>query len=101
MGSEEVQAEWAVAAPRITHTSTYEDAGVQAMNEELGGYYDMLRDQGYLFAGAPSYPFHAQLREATSPIFHSILTGDLDPDEGLDQMAAKAEEVLTDLGYRQ
>mgnify|MGYP006178464421 CR=1 FL=1 len=42
-----------------------------------------------VFAGAPPYPFHAQLREATSPIFHEILTGDRDPDEGLDAMAER------------
>ena len=38
--------------------------------------------------------------EATAPIFYEILTGALDPDTGLDQMAAKAEQELTDLGYR-
>ena len=59
-----------------------------------------LKDQGKLFAGAPAYPFHAQLREATAPIFYDILTGKLGSDEGLDQMATKAEEELTKLGYR-
>ena len=92
IAQEDVQAESAVAAPRITHTSTQDDPDVQAMNEEPGGYYDMLRDQGYLFAGAPAYPFHAQLREATAPIFCQILTGDIAPEEGLDMMAAQAEE---------
>jgi multiple sugar transport system substrate-binding protein len=60
----------------------------------------MLKDDGKLFAGAPPYPFHAQVREATAPIFYDILTGKIGPDEGLDQMAAKAEEELTSLGYR-
>ena len=41
------------------------------------------------------------MREATAPIFYEILTGTIDPDAGLDQMAAKAEQELTDLGYRQ
>ena len=100
IGQNEVQPDWAVAAPRVTHKATYDDPKVQAMNEELGGYYDMLKDKGYLFAGAPAYPFHAQVREATAPIFYQILTGDLSVDDGLDQMAAKAEEELTDLGYR-
>ena len=58
------------------------------------------KKDGHLFAGAPPYPFHAQVREATAPIFYKILTGDIPPDEGLDQMAAKAEEELTNLGYR-
>jgi|TARA_R110001583_G_scaffold105494_1_gene253285 multiple sugar transport system substrate-binding protein len=100
IGQDEVQPDWAVAAPRVTNKSTYDDPKVQAMNEELGGYYDLLRDKGYLFAGAPAYPFHAQVREATAQILYQILTGDLGPDEGLDQMAAKAEAELTDLGYR-
>ncbi|MEZ5669439.1 MAG: extracellular solute-binding protein [Alphaproteobacteria bacterium] len=101
IGQNEVQPGWAVAAPRITNTATYDDPQVQAMDETLGGYYTMLRDQGRLFAGAPAYPFHAQVREATAPIFYQILTGEVGPDEGLDQMAARAEEELKQLGYRQ
>ncbi|MFZ7093141.1 extracellular solute-binding protein [Primorskyibacter sp. 2E233] len=100
IGQNEVQPDWAVAAPRVTNTATYDDPKVQAMNEELGGYYDMLKDKGYLFAGAPAYPFHAQVREATAPTFFKILTGDLSVSDGLDQMAAEAEAELTSLGYR-
>jgi len=100
IGQNEVQPDWAVAAPRVTNTATYDDPKVQAMNEELGGYYDILRDEGYLFAGAPAYPFHAQLREATAPIFYQILLGELSASDGLDQMAAAAEAELTNLGYR-
>lgn len=101
MALPEVQEDWAIAGSRITLTSTYDAPAVREVNEELGGYYDMLRDQGYLFKGAPEYPFHAQVREATAPIFYEILSGNLDPDEGLDQMAARAEQELSDLGYRQ
>ncbi|QHQ35112.1 extracellular solute-binding protein [Algicella marina] len=100
IGQNEVQPDWAVAAPRVTNTATYDDPKVQEMNAELGGYYDMLKDKGYLFAGAPAYPFHAQVREATAPTFYKILTGDLGVSEGLDQMAAEAEAELTNLGYR-
>jgi len=67
----------------------------------MRGYFTMMRHQGRLFQGAPPYPFHAQVREATAPIFYQILTGDLGVDEGLDQMATAAEQELTDLGYRQ
>jgi multiple sugar transport system substrate-binding protein len=101
MALPEVQEEWAVAAPRITLTSTYNAPRVQALDEELGGYYTMLRDEGKLFKGAPPYPFHRQVIEATAPTFYQILTGDIAPDAGLDQMAAEAEEELTNLGYRQ
>ncbi len=94
IGQDSVQPDWAVAAPRITNTATYDDPKVQALDAELGGYYTMLRDEGRLFAGAPPYPFHAQVREATAPIFYQILTGEIGPDEGLDQLAATTEAEL-------
>lgn len=100
IGQNEVQPDWAVAAPRVTNTATYDDPKVQDMNDRLSGYYDLIKDKGYLFAGAPAYPFHAQVREATAPIFYQILTGDLAPQDGLDQMAATAETTLSELGYR-
>ncbi|WP_424932350.1 extracellular solute-binding protein [Amaricoccus macauensis] len=101
MALPEIQEDWAIAGSRITLDSTYDAPKVQEVNTELGGYYDMLRDQGYLFKGAPEYAFHAQVREATAPTFYSILTGEIGVSEGLDQMASIAEQELTDLGYRQ
>lgn len=100
IGQNEVQPDWAVAAPRVTNKATYDDPKVQEMNKKLGGYYDMLKDKGYLFAGAPAYPFHAQVREATAPSFYKILIGDLSVSDGLDEMAAKAEAEMKNLGYR-
>lgn len=100
IGLDVVQPDWAVAAPRVTNTATYNHPKVKAMNKKLGGYYDMLKDKGYLFAGAPAYPFHAQVREATAPTFFKILTGDLSVSDGLDRMAAEAEAELVILGYR-
>ena len=100
IGQDSVQSGWAVAAPRITNTATYEDAGVKDMDAKLGGYYTMLKNDGKLFAGAPPYPFHAQVREATAPIFYKILLGEVSSDEGLDQMAAAAEAEMKNLGYR-
>ena len=100
IGQDSVQGPWAVAGSRITNTATYDDPAVQDLDKKLGGYFTMLRDDGKLFAGAPPYPFHAQVIQATTPIFFDILTGAVDPDTGLDQMAAKTEEELTNLGYR-
>ncbi|MBD9527810.1 ABC transporter substrate-binding protein [Paracoccus sp. PAR01] len=100
LAEEDLQPDWAVAGSRITTTATYDSPKVTELNDKLGNYFGMLRDDGKLFGGAPPYPFHAQLREATAPIFYDILTGKVDPDAGLDQMAAKAEQELTDLGYR-
>ena len=53
-----------------------------------------MRDQGHLFAGAPPYPFHAQVREATAPFFYEAIIGQLTPQEALDKMAAAAEDEL-------
>lgn len=100
MAQNEVQPDWAVAGSRITNTATYDDPKVIALDQKLGGYFTMLKDQGRLFAGAPAYPFHAQLRGAIEPIFYDILTGKIGPEDGLDAMAAKSEEELTTLGYR-
>jgi multiple sugar transport system substrate-binding protein len=100
IGQESVQPDWAVAAPRITHTATYDDPKVQEMDAQIDGYYTLLRDSGKLFAGAPAYPFHAQVREATAPYFYQAITGELSASDALDQMAEAAEQELTNLGYR-
>ncbi|WP_244631197.1 extracellular solute-binding protein [Aureimonas sp. ME7] len=100
IGQNSVQPDWAVVAPRVTNTATYDDPKVKEMDARLGGYYTMMKDEGRLFAGAPKYPFHAQIRETVAPIFYRILTGEVGPDEGLDQMAAATEQELTNLGYR-
>ncbi len=100
IGQESVQPGWAIAAPRITHTATYDNADVQAMDAKIDGYYTLLRDTGKLFAGAPAYPFHAQVREATAPFFYQAITGELSPSDALDKMAEAAEAELTSLGYR-
>jgi multiple sugar transport system substrate-binding protein len=76
IGQDSVQPDWAVAAPRITNTATYDDPKVLEMDKKLNGYYTMLKNDGRLFQGAPPYPFHAQVREATAPIFYKILTGE-------------------------
>ena len=71
------------------------------MDKKLGGYYTMLRDEGKLFAGAPPYPVpRPGPRGDGADLLQTILTGAIEPDAGLDQMAAKAEEELTNLGYR-
>ncbi|WP_035484430.1 extracellular solute-binding protein [Geminicoccus roseus] len=100
VGQPEVQVDWAVNAARVTHTATYEDPRIQEQDEKTSGYYSLMRDEGKLFAGAPDFPFHGQLREAIAPFFYDAITGKLTPEEALDQAAARAEEELTRLGYR-
>jgi multiple sugar transport system substrate-binding protein len=100
IGQASVQPGWAIAAPRVTNKSTYDDPQVKEMDKKLDGYYTLLKDKGYLFAGAPAYPFHAQVREATAPFFFQAIIGELGPKDALDKMAAAAEAELTKLGYR-
>lgn len=100
VGQASVQADWAVAGSRITHTATYDDPKVTAMDEKVDRYYSLMKDQGKLFAGAPPYPFHAQVREATAPFFYQAITGELTASDALDKMAEAAEAELTKLGYR-
>jgi multiple sugar transport system substrate-binding protein len=100
IGQPEVQADWAVAGARITHTATYDDPKVKAQDAKTDGYYTLMRDKGPLFAGAPAYPFHAQVREATAPFFYEAIVGQISAQEALDKMAAAAEAELTQLGYR-
>ena len=70
------------------------------MDQKVDHYYSLMRDQGKLFAGAPAYPFHAQVREATAPFFYQAITGELSPSDALDKMAEAAEQEMKNLGYR-
>jgi len=100
IGQASVQPGWATSAARVVMTSTYDDPTVTEMNAKVGDYYTLMKDQGKLFAGAPAYPFHAQVREATAPFFYQAITGELTPSDALDQMAEAAEQELSTLGYR-
>lgn len=100
IGQPSVQADWAVAGSRITLKSTYDDPKVKAQDEKTDHYYTLMKEKGKLFAGAPTYPFHAQVREAVAPIFYRAITGELTPQQALDKMADAAEAELTQLGYR-
>ena len=71
------------------------------MDKKLGGYYTMLRDQGKLFAGAPPYPFHAQVREATAPIFYEAIDRrDRRRTRRSTRWRPPPRQELTNLGYR-
>ncbi|MEM6431648.1 MAG: extracellular solute-binding protein, partial [Deinococcota bacterium] len=87
----EVQADWAVASARITHTATYDDAKVIEQDARVDGYYSLMREEGRLFKGAPEYPFHNPIRETIDPFIHRALTGELSASEALDQAAAAVD----------
>jgi multiple sugar transport system substrate-binding protein len=95
----EVQADWAVASARITHTATYDDAKVIEQDARVDGYYSLMREEGRLFKGAPEYPFHNPIRETIDPFIHRALTGELTASEALDQAAAAVDARLIELGF--
>ncbi len=99
IGQPAVQADWALAGSRVVHQATYDDPKVQAMDKKTDGYFSLMRDKGYLFAGAPPYPFHAQVRETVAPFIYQAIIGQLTPSDALDQGAAAADAELAQLGY--
>jgi multiple sugar transport system substrate-binding protein len=99
IAQKEVQPGWALAAPRITHTATFDDPAVLENDAKVDGYYTLLKDQGYLFGGAPAFPFHAAVRETIDPFIHKALAGEITPDEALDQAAEAVNAKLVELGY--
>jgi multiple sugar transport system substrate-binding protein len=101
IGQPDVQADWAVAGARITHTATYDDPKVREQDENVDGYYTLMREQGDLFAGAPAFPFHGALRETIDPYIHAVLAGEMTPDEALEQAAQAVDQELARLGYGQ
>ncbi|MEZ4558161.1 MAG: extracellular solute-binding protein [Caldilineaceae bacterium] len=101
VGQESVQADWAVAGSRIVMESTYDDPKVQAVDAETDGYYTLMREDGPLFRGAPPFPFHAAMVNTVQPFIWKALSGELTPEEALDQAAAAADAELVNLGYGQ
>jgi multiple sugar transport system substrate-binding protein len=100
IGQPSVQPEWAVQGARVVQTATFDDPAVKAQDAKVDGYYTLLEQEGPLFAGAPPFPFHAQLREAVAPFIYEAITGQITPSDALDKGAAAAEAELTKLGYR-
>lgn len=101
IGQPSVQAEWAVAGSRITHTDTYDDPAVQEVDAQTNGYFTLMQEQGDLFAGAPPYPFHNPVRETIDTFVHRAIAGELTPEEALDGAAEAVNQTLIDLGYAQ
>jgi multiple sugar transport system substrate-binding protein len=101
IAQKEVQPGWALAAPRVTHTATFDDPVVIENNSKVDGYYTLLKDQGKLFGGAPAFPFHSAIRETIDPFIHRALAGEITTDEALDQAAAAVDAKLIELGFGQ
>jgi multiple sugar transport system substrate-binding protein len=101
LGRPAIQPEWATSSSRVVHLSTFDDPLVQAQDKRLDGYYTLMKKQGYLFAGAPPFPFHTAIRDTISIFIHQAITGELTPAEALDQAAVVVDKELARLGYSQ
>ncbi|MEZ4606784.1 MAG: hypothetical protein R2865_08320 [Deinococcales bacterium] len=66
---------------------------------KVDGYYTLMREKGYLFRGAPAYPFHGAVRETIDPFIFQALTGEITASDALDQAAAAVDAKLIELGY--
>ncbi len=99
IGQPSVQPEWAAVGARIVHTATFDDPLIAEQDMKVDGYYTLLEEQGPLFAGAPPFPFHAQVREIIDPFIQRAILGELTPADALSQAAAAVDEELTRLGY--
>ncbi|HVZ17755.1 MAG TPA: extracellular solute-binding protein [Terriglobales bacterium] len=99
ISQESVQADWAVAASRITLNATYDEPKVQQYDASTDHYFTKMKDDGYLFAGAPPFPFHAGIREVIAPFVWKAITGEMTVSDALDQAAAATDAELVKLGY--
>jgi len=99
LGQESVQADWAIAGSRITLTATYDEPKVKEFDAKADNYFTKMKDTGYLYKGAPPYPFHATIREVIAPFVWKAITGELSVSDALDQAAAATDTELVKLGY--
>jgi multiple sugar transport system substrate-binding protein len=99
IGLPEVQADWAANSSRIVMDPTYTSEQVISMDEATNGYFTLMQEQGYLFGGAPPFPFHPQVREVVAPFIYRAIAGEITAEEALDQAALAANDELIALGY--
>ncbi|MEM7531022.1 MAG: extracellular solute-binding protein [Chloroflexota bacterium] len=99
LGQPDVQPAWAINSGRVVHLSTFDDPLVREQDRRINGYYTLMKKQGVLFAGAPPFPFHAQVRDIITPFIHQAIRGDLSATEALTSAAQAVDEELGRLGY--
>ena len=98
IGQPSVQADWAVETGRVVHQATFDDPQILSKDQEVGGYFALMRDNGHLFAGAPPFPAHAELRETAVPFIWQALAGQLSAEQALDQAAEAVDQFFAKEG---
>jgi multiple sugar transport system substrate-binding protein len=90
---------FAELAGRVCRKSTFASPEIKALNPKLAGYYDMLRDKGFLYAGAAPLPMHRPLNEIYLKWVSKAIAGEVDPDVAVDSLAKEVDKLLVELGY--
>lgn len=91
--------QFAELAGRVCRKSTFASPEIKALNLKLAGYYDMMREKEFLFAGAPSLPMHRPLNEVYLKWISKAIAGEVNPDVALDSLAKEVDKLLVELGY--
>jgi multiple sugar transport system substrate-binding protein len=99
IGQPQVQAQWAAESARIVQDSTFDAPVVRKQDDRTGGYYSLLEQKGDLFAGAPPFPFHADIVEVILPSVLKAISGEISAEQALDQAAQDVDEELSRLGF--
>lgn len=100
LGQTAVQPDWASASGRVVHFSTFDNGLIEAQDRRLNGYYSLMKEHGNLFAGAPPFPFHTEVRDMILPYIHQAIRQEISPDEALRHAAQAVDQRLLELGYR-
>ena len=101
MARKDFQGDFAAAASRIVRKSTFEDPKVLELDPKVDGYFSLMKEQGPLFAGAPPFPFHNTIRPVLDPFIWKTISGEVTPEDALDQAAQAIDAELAKLGYGQ
>ncbi len=90
---------FAELAGRVCRKSTFESHEIKTLNVKLSGYFDMMKEKEFLFAGAPPLPMHRPLNELYLKWISKAVAGEVDPDTALDLLAKEVDKLLMELGY--
>jgi len=95
----EIQGDFCRNAARIVRKSTLDDPVIAELDPQYGGYFTIFQKYADLFSGAPPLAAHAQVREVMSPYINKAISGEMTPEEALDEAAKAVDEELVRLGY--
>ncbi|MBE0479149.1 extracellular solute-binding protein [Candidatus Aerophobetes bacterium] len=91
--------EFAGLATSVCRKSTFASPEISVLDQKMGGYFTILEEKGFLFAGAPPLPMHRPLNELYLKWISRAVAGEVDPAAALDSLAKEVDDLLKELGY--